>query len=170
MHTVIYAIVPATTAKEAIDSARHIFNRLTENQQPFDYYQMFDTEGSSVSGKGRWGNIPVALQCKSPEGKKMIEEAWNGQREEFLRNIKSLRKAVEKYSDADLFAAKFDKSDTDTLETPRMFRYVCHSLGQYEGPEIALYDGDGCGITDAEYLDKFLQDKDMWIVPADVHF
>lgn len=100
----------------------------------------------------------------------MINSAWKGQQEEFLRNIQNLRKAVEKYSDEKLFAAQMDTSEENTLITPRMFRYVCHSLGQYEGSEIYLYDSDGCGITDKEYLGRCLQNENMWVVPADVHF
>lgn len=170
MHTVIYAIVPATDKKEALGEAKTVFERLTENQNPFDYYSMFNTEGSQVSGKGRWGNIPAALSCDTPAGKKMVEKAWKFQHDSFIESIQKIRKILDNFNDEEIFSGEMFKTAADIGETPTMFRYRCHCLGQYEGSDIWLYDSEGSGITDKSYLDTILKEKNMWIVPADVHF
>jgi len=55
------------------------------------------------------------------------------------------------------------------------FRFFCHCLGQYQGSEVWLYNNDGSGIRNTTELKwalnpEGISKKNIWIVPADVHY
>jgi hypothetical protein len=177
MHTVIYALVPAKNQKEALSKADGVFERLTGDNRPFDYHQMFDTEGTSVSGKGRWGNIPAARKVSSAAGTKMLQEAWGYTQQEFNDNLDHIRNAM-KYTNAEIM----NECPTGVArgqDNPLMLvRHRLYNCGQYEGSNIWLYDSDGSGIRTQRELDNVINNyghplpdgEELWIVPADVHF
>ena len=71
MHYVIRALVYADTPEEALQKAKYdVFEKLVdpEYNSGFDYYQTFDNEGSCVSGRGRWGDLPAVMRADSKEG------------------------------------------------------------------------------------------------------
>ncbi len=49
-------------------------------------------------------------------------------------------------------------------------RYNAYNIERYRGHPIWLYDSDGEGIHTPGHLKRALKDKDVWVVPADVHF
>jgi hypothetical protein len=182
MHTVIRAVVYAKTKEDALDKARSVFERLVENQNPFDYYQMFDNEGTSVSGKGRWGNLPAAVKTTTKAGKKLIDEGMTYTRNEFNEAINAIREAVNNYDNKQLFEDKEVKANGMV----GMFRYYCGIAGSYRGSSVWLYDDDGEGILNEKQLEDVLskyqciydrngqvnphKDESIWVVPADVHY
>jgi len=178
MHMVIRAIVYAENKEDALDNARNIFDRLCK-RGTFDYFTMFDEVGSCVSGRGRWGDLTPVAKVTSPEGKELVDEGWEATVREFKFAITKIRKALEKFTDEEVME---EKSLKDKEEDCFMVRYRFHQVGQYEGPEIWLYDNDGSGIRTRHHLDNALnkwpdldhtskgyEGLDVWIVPADVH-
>jgi hypothetical protein len=184
MHMVIRAIVYAKDKDGALDKARDIFEMLTANQHPFDYYRMFDNEGTSVSGKGRWGDLPEACLASSKEGKELIDEGFKYTKNKFMEAIEHIRKSIEAKSDEELFEDKYVEGED--ASTNGMFKYWCYSAGEYEGSGIFLYNDDGEGIRSQHQLDDALnkykaiyedrgqenpnKDDKIWVVPADVHY
>ena len=170
MHMVIRAIVYAQDEKEGLEKAKTIFEGLCEGAgSHFDYYQSFDEEGTPVSGKGRWGELPGIALVDSPEGKKLIEEGMWATKKEFMTHLKIVRDVLASKSDAEIFGVEFDAE---------MFRYRCYCLGESEGPSVWLYDNNGEGVRTEERLTDTLRkwdsdeykDLKVFVVPADVHF
>lgn len=163
MHMVIRAIVYAKSEEEALDNARSTFESLV-NDNTFDYYQMFDDEGTPVSGKGRWGEIPAVALASSEEGKKLIEDAIKYTEDEFDYAFKGIKESI-------------DKPRAELMADFGSFRSWCYIIGQYNGSSVWLYDNDGCGIRCVETLGRVLnkwdsdeyKDLNVYVVPADVH-
>lgn len=170
MHMVIRAVVPATTSQEALECARGVFDGLVENGHPFDYYTMFNEDGTSVSGQGRYGELPAVSDITSTEGKELLENGMEANKREFLDHLAKLRKMLV-HTDSELFEC----DDTlGSLDGPAWFRYTAHHIGQYVGSSIWLYDQYGSGIRNPKELEEVLhqaehEQKRVWIVPADVH-
>lgn len=163
MHMVIYALVEASTEDEALSAGRVVFDRLVgavpNAGAVFDYYVTFNEEGTTVAGKSRWGELPVAAPVDSEDGKELLDSGWEATREEFERHLDRVKVGLEELSDEEI------KRDEDLV------RHAFHQVGAYDGPSIFLYDEHGCGIRDRERLDDILDESDdLWIVPADVHF
>jgi len=178
MHMVIRAVVLAANPNEALDKARTAFEQLTENQNPFDYFTMFDEEGSSVSGKGRYGAVKPCLRIATKAGKAMLDEGMAATKEYFLENLARIKAAITRYTPAELFEeAPAVKPDQDALDLT-LFKHYCYQVGKYGGGSIWLYDSDGSGIRSLRQLDNVLGNygtpipagEEFYIVPADVHF
>jgi len=164
MHQLIYAIVSAPTAEQALSRAKHVFDRLTGgdlSQAPvFDYYVTFDDESSRVAGPARWGDRPTVARIDSPAGQHLLESGWEATEREFHRTLTRVREALAESSDEELM------SDV-------MARHACRTLGAYRGPSVYLYDEHSQGVRHREALDRVLESADenpLWVVPADVHF
>ena len=144
---------------------------------------MFDDEGTTVSGKGRWGNLPAAALVSSKEGKKLVEDGIKYTKETFFENLELVKQAINTYSKEELF----EEGDKITEDMDlSLFKYRCHRLGMYQGPEIWLYDHEGSGIREGRHLEGVLnkwshiyegreeknpyEGMDIWVVPADVHY
>lgn len=166
MHMVIRAVVFATGRMEALAVAKKVFNYLVE-ERAFDRYTTFETDGTQMSGAGRWGKMRYAARVSSPEGKKMLNEGFRNTKKAFAKNITRIRKHINKPI-PDLLEGKADD----------MFKHYLYLAGQYKGDSIWLYDHDGEGIRDTTHLNNVLKrwnspvyaDKEVWIVPADVHY
>lgn len=177
MHMVIRTIVYASTKKEALSKAKEVFNGLCENQNPFDYFTTFDEENTKVSGKARWGNLPVVAKVSSKGGQKLVEEGMKYTYEGFCESLNSIRRNIVKFTNTQLF---------EGTEKDDMFRHRCHCIGKYRGGDIFLYDNDGEGIRSKRHLKDVLnkwnclyekqnkpnpyKNDDVWVIPADVHF
>lgn len=187
---VIRVLVFAEDEEEALDEAKGVYENLCGEDCPFDYYTTFDEDGYGVSGKDRWGEMPPAVKvcgdlgspkcdqcserfkCYTTQMNEMIEEAMQKTKQEFLEHLGYIKKYLTTHNDDQLF----EEDD---------FKYHCHSAGQYQGPNVWLYDQDGEGIRDHEHLRNVLskwacnnegepspdyKDKNVYIVPADVHY
>jgi len=199
MHMVIRALVYARDEVEALERGRSVFNDLVE-QGVFDYFVTFDEDGKGVSGRDRWGNLPVAVRADSKAGMELIREGLEATWGDFLENIRYIKNYIESVAIEDIFEGK-KMGDFEHFGTG--FRYACYCIGQYAGPHIWLYDQDGEGIRDTHHLMNVLEkwksiyedltdndakrlsqwdwekgtkkenpyrDLDIWVVPADVHY
>ena len=198
MHQIIKAILYANSEEEALDKDKAIFENLCGDGQAFDYYTLFN-EDSPVSGKARWGNLPVIARADSLEGKQLIDEGMQATRDEFMENIAHVREGLNNLTDEELFreelgpgaiAAKaFDESNskTDTFAyNAHMIKYFMRGAGAYTGPDVYLYGQYGEGIRTPESPNNVLnkwrclyedegkenpyKDSDIFVVPADVHY
>ncbi len=167
MHMVIRTIVYAENETEALDNARTVFEKLIENQDPFDYYQMFDEPSPyKTSGSGRWGNLTGVALVTSKEGKEFIKDGMKYTKESFMEHIKAIRKVLKKTNE-ELFKDKYNFE----------FRYPCYCIGEYGGSNIWLYDKDGEGIRTEKHLEnassnwgrKMDKDLKVYVIPADAH-
>ena len=179
MHTVITAIVYAKDRREALLRARGIFDRLVEDNV-FDYYTLFN-ENRPASGTSRWDRLPVIAKADSRVGKQLLEDKWHATRRAFNEAITKVREGINNYTDDELFTDRVALGGM-----PGMFRYWCLRIGRTEGPSVFLYDDDATGIQTEDHLTNALnkwhrlyedegkvnpnQNKEVWIVPADVHF
>jgi hypothetical protein len=182
MHMVIRAIVYSKYKDGALDEARSVFEKLVDNGDPFDYYQMFDSEGTSVSGRGRWGKLTPVAKVDSKAGKKLIDEGMKYTRDRFNIAIKAIKEGIANYTENELF--EDEKAKVNGMLG--MFKYYCHVIGNYRGPSVYLYDNDGEGIRNKGNLKDVLskwkciyedvgkenpyKDMSVWVVPADVHY
>ena len=179
VHTVITAIVYAKDRREALLRARGIFDRLVEDNV-FDYYALFD-ENRPASGTSRWGRLPVVAKAASRVGKQLLEDKWHATRRAFDKAITKIREGINNSTDDELF--------TDLVAVggmPGMFRYWGLRIGRTEGLSVFLYDDDATGIQTEDHFTNALnkwrrlyeekdevnpnRNKEVWIVPADVHF
>jgi len=167
MHMVIRAIVYADSREEARVKATRIFDGLTENQEPFDYYTIGFRDGSDAN----------ALKADSKRGKELIQRGMELMIADFTRSLEYVREHINKPDDVLM---------RDDKETGSLWRYHCYQLGMYHGPAVWLYDSDGSGIRDAAHLERALNKwrclyeddgkpnphatDEIWVVPADVHY
>ena len=125
----------------------------------FDYYVTFNEEDTTVAGKARWGDLPVAAPVESEAGQGLLDRGWEATEEEFQRNLDRVKEGIEELSDEEIML------DEDLV------RHAFHQVGAYDGTSVFLYDEHGCGIRHRGQLDRVLERLDeCWIVPADVHF
>lgn len=176
MHQVIRAIVEAATPEDALDNARVTFENLTGNDghvQVFNSYTMFDEDGSGISGKDRYGDVPAVLDIDTPAGSKMVLEGWDATRKEFYKNLKDIKAMLRKYKRAELFEMR-DELGSEIDINLTLFKHHLYKAGQYNGSAIWLYDRYGEGIQSARDLESAVKLEDptkkMWVVPADVHY
>jgi hypothetical protein len=160
---VIYSLVDASTQDEALATGKTVFDRLVganpHTDAVFDYYVTFDESGTSVAGKARWGDLPVAAPVESDEGEDLLKRGWEATEAEFERNLDRVRDALEELSDEEI------------MRNDGLARHAFHQVGAYEGPTIFLYDEHASGIRHREQLDRVLDESEnLWIVPADVHY
>ena len=178
MHMVIRAIVFAKSADEALESATAVFEQLTGDDKPFDYFTTFRTDESSVSGQRRWGKIPWAVPVASPKGQKLLKDGMDATRHEFMENITEVRKLLAAQTDQQLY-------DSNTWELWR-----AKGLTRPAGSDVWVYGPDGDSIANDQDLHAALlgetpagwyevdapckrapkPTRQAYIVPADVHF
>jgi len=177
---VIVAIVCAKGEAEALEKAKKIFDDLVE-RSPFDYYTTFD-EDRPVSGKSRWGNLPVVALADSEEGKKLIEEAMQAQWEEFKHRIGQVRAVLQEFSDEEIFEGEPSQAkaveyklrgEVPAVHLASYYLYSCYR--GLAGPNVWLYNPNGRPIEDRGELRRILEgcpheDLRLFVVPADVHF
>lgn len=178
-HQIISAIVKAENETEALEKGKEIFENLCGEGNPFDYYTTFEGEGTVVSGKGRFGDVPAVMNVDSEEGKKWIDKFMGITKKEFNDNLQKIRKVLEHYSDDDIFEGEVQSDTSKVVEklcktkdidlySARYFMYCC---GRYSGYNIWLYNDEGEGIRNKRDLGYMVDgnDKNKYIIPADVH-
>ena len=168
MHMIIRNVVYANSKKEALSVARENFEKLCKGQDLFDYYDMFDDGGSSY-----WGDrCPEIALLNSPEGRKMIVDGWSATLRDMRQHLREIKKLTE------------GKKVTEIMRDIRKdwLQYHYHSVGEYYGSSVWLYDNDAEGIKDRGHLNNVLskwrdsdfykkyKDKKVYVVPADVHY
>jgi len=163
MHIVIYTLIEASTRDDTVATGKAVFDRLfgadPHAGAVFDYYVTFDQEGTTVAGKARWGDLPVTARVNSDEGQELLERGWEATKSEFQRNLNRVQEALDELSAGEI------------MRDENLARYAFHQVGAYDGPSSFLYDEHGCGIRHRGQLDRVLEEsKELWIVPADVHF
>jgi hypothetical protein len=163
MHTLIYALVEASTEANALAAARPVFDRLAGRgpyaHTVFDTYVMFDDGPRSDAAFDRWGDFPAAAPVESVVGQGLIERGWRETETEFERNLDRVREILDRHTDEEIMR------DED------LSRHAFYRVGAYRGPTVALYDEHANGIRDRDRLDERLATGDnLWVVPADVHF
>ena len=102
------------------------------------------------------------------------------QKEDFLKHIKEIKKAIKNYTDEELFEEELQdtkkiilNSLTDGKENYNLilFSYDCWKLSSYGGG--FLYDSYGNTIKNNQTL-KFImeskKDKPKFVIPVDVHY
>ena len=186
MHMVIHVLVYADDEKDALDEASSILDNLCGESEPFDYYNTFDSGYATE----RWGELPMVaricgdlgsekcdkcderFRCYTTQMNSILEEAMQDTKKEFFENLNEIKAFITMCSDDELF------EDGD-------FKFRCHQAGEYQGPCVWLYDQDGEGIRDTEHLNNVLNrwacnnrgepvlelvDKNIYVIPADVHY
>lgn len=181
MHMVIRCIVYAESKEVALDNAKSIFDNLCEKNAPFDYYHTFDDPGTTVSGRGRWGNIIPVAKVDSIEGKKLIEEGWKNTEEGFKKAITRVRLILQHLTDEQIREEQIPNSAPNEIKELFTTRFPFNQVGEFRGSEIWLYDNDGSGIQSKRHLKDTLEKwpntskgeydhLDVWVVPTDVHY
>ena len=172
MHMIIQVILPASNKEEALDMAKPVFDGITGEGKPFDYYQTFDEPGTVVSGKGRYGAVPAVLKVSTKAGMKMVNQGFAATRGEFLHNIARIRKSLIKYTDEQLFGeGEITNTDLDLT----LARHNMYNAGKYDGSSVWQYDQWGSGIRTPRELKSAMnvelkKGESLYVVPADVHF
>jgi hypothetical protein len=149
MHMPIGIMVKAKNSEDARGEIFTALDNLAGEHTPFDYY----------------GDI-MEVEKYSPEGgkgKELVEDRMIENKSEFMQNIKTIREAIEKYSNEELY----EKDCND------MFRYYCYNVGAYRGPSCWLYDEWGSGLRTTKELnnsfDELVVGEKYYIVVVDVH-
>ncbi len=162
MHMIIRNIVYANSESEAISVAQNNFQNLCEGQRPFDYYDTFDEGGSSY-----WEDkYPAVAKIDSEVGRKLLLDGWKAT----LRDMRGHLKEIKRFTKG--------KKITEIMRDIRSnyLQYHYKAVGEYHGDSVWLYDNDGEGIKDRKHLNDVLnkwghyKDKQVYIVPADVHY
>jgi len=183
---IVKVLVFADDEEDAVNEAGCVLDKLCGEGSVFDYYNTFDAGWATE----RWGELPKAVRickdlgsekcdkcderfwCYTTQMNSMLEEAMQRTKQAFLENLGYIKKFLTTHTDDELF------EDGD-------FKFRCHQAGEYQGSCVWLYDQDGEGIRDNEHLnhvlskwacnhegkpDPELEDKYIYVVPADVHY
>lgn len=182
MHMVIGVIVGAEDGEEALDKAKETLNSLVERGD-FDYYTTFDVDGHGMSGKDRWGELPVVANIESREGKKLVEDGLKQTQNDFERAITKVRKLLQRYNNDELFeefctheevAAKLSEEIGEELRDLHMAHYWLASAGMRYSWDTYLWDDEGERIENKRTLEYIVvaykkEKKKIFVVPSDVH-
>jgi hypothetical protein len=181
---VILAVVPAEDKDEAIEKGQAVFEKLSGEGKPFDYFQMFGTPDDryETAGSGRWGKLPTALRANTKQGKELIVGGMQATKREFIRHLDHLKKGIATFTPAELL------DDYASIKREGQFAdmvtYHAMKLGETTGSAVWLYTEDGEGIRGKTRLRRVLHDtyeldkhkgcklfahENIWVVPADVH-
>jgi hypothetical protein len=177
MHMVIRAVVLAANPNEALEKARTVFEGITGEDKPFDYFTMFDEDGSEVSGKGRYGDVKPVLRIATKAGKAMLDEGMEATKRDFVDALANIKAGLARYTPEELFEEFSQQPNTDKDLSLSIFKHYCYQAGRYNGGSIWLYDSGGSGIRSQRDLDRLLDNygtpipagEEFYIVPADVH-
>lgn len=168
MHEGVGVIVYAENREEAHDKIQKIFEGLIDEREGFDYFDP---------------NFKV-VRALSKEGKKIISDLLESQREEHEYGLEKIRAGLSTYSNAEFHdEARREGFENDT----GMIRHYMHNVGAYHGPSIRLYDQDGEGIRGNRHLNNVLtkwetlhdsnpeypgkyEDQEIWVAWTDFHY
>jgi hypothetical protein len=151
MHMEIGIIVAAKSKQDARDRAEDV-----DLSRMFDYAQEY--------GK------PVPLHSQA--GKARMQKYMQYNRDNFLYNLATVKEALSKCSDDQLFELETYPSCDYGTDT---FRWACHNLGQRGGTNCWLYDEDGAELPYPDKIKELTQRRlkeglSFYIVPVNVHY
>lgn len=170
MHMRIGVITYENSRRDAESRAADVLDQLTENQHPFDYY-----------------NIIESHKVTSQKGKALIDKRMEYTQKEFRKALDAIKFALAYFTDEEIMEEQPPKG----LEVPKglhfipdMPRYYFNQIGEYEGSNTWLYDHEGSGIRNKTQLNNVLTKwaclykgkvnpykcYDIWITIADVHY
>lgn len=163
MHTVIYALVEASSQREALSNGKLVFDRLVyagpNADSVFDYYTTFDGEGPLVSEAKQENDHPPAAPIDSPAGEELLTRAWEETKAEFSKNLGRAKEVLDNLSEEEI------------MRNEQSARLPFRRIGSFEGPAVFLYDEVATGIRHRKQLDRLLEEREnLWIVPGDVHY
>lgn len=155
---IVYARTPEDAKDKAIANAENIC-------EVGGYYDWADTD------EGRWEECLKPVLATSVQGKKQIEETFEGQMTEKRRYMSEVIAAVARGDiESRLFGENADS----------MVRYYFQALGSDDN--VRLFDDDGSGIADEAHLKNALEkwpdlketheglkDVDVYVVAVDMH-
>ena len=163
MSRVIYAIVDAPNAEDALRDARtSAFDRLIgatlDGYNRFSHYYTFDEDDGCLPTQPDGSEYPTAVRLNSDEGRELLADGWNTTKETFEHDLSAVREAVT------------GLSNDEIMENASNIRRRFMRLGEYVGPSIRLYTEYGPGIRTPEDFRWACYDIDKpWIVPANIH-
>lgn len=143
---IVYAVVRAEDKGDALIEGKAVFESLVHSSDKghplFDYYVTFDVEGSPAAGKVRWGDLPEAARVASEDGQELVDR---------------MKTALIGHQETP------DKEPESVLD------------GEFpDGTPYFIYDQECDPVLTPAALDELLSadhtTKQVWIVPADVHF
>jgi hypothetical protein len=165
MHILVRLIVEAEDATDAIIAAETFADDLTgENGQDFDWYN-FD---------GRWGKSEAYL-IDSAEGKRLLDEGMQFQRNDFDEALEHVRYMLENYTDSQIYEEQL----TDLPDKPKgiyyLSRYQFSKVGGTAGASYIYASADlwGGKVENERELEAALRNANrehIWIVPVDFHY
>ena len=179
MHQVINAIIYANSGKDAIEHATEIFNQLTVNEEPYDYYNLFNSSYAT----SRWGQRATCSNVANGRGLGIVNKAWKLTEKEIKYNLDIVRKHLELYDNQDFIDGSYELPEGAEWSAHMVLHFM-YSASKYTGSTYFLYDNDGEAIRNRHHLDNVLdkwsclykdkpnpyQDKKIWVIPADVHY
>lgn len=157
MHYLVRLIVEAYNADEAKGQADDIMGNLIEWRE-FDWY-------TPQSSESRWDDCWKPVSLTSKKGQTWVNDAMQGQLDEFKRTMQTVRFMLKEYSDEQIFNEEFEQ-----VEGHYLSRYQFSRASGYHANACQLFDNDGCSITNQNQLDWYLKEpKDLWVVQVDCH-
>lgn len=157
MHYLVRLIVEAEDAKEANNHAECVMSDLLEWKE-FDWY-------STGTDDSRWEDCWKPVRLSSKKGQAWVNDAMEGQLEEFKRTMQTIRLMLEHYSDEQIFNEEFEQ-----IKGHHLSRYQFSRASGCHANACQLFDTDGCSITSQRELDWRLEDpKGLWVVQVDCH-
>lgn len=105
------------------------------------------------------------MTANSKRGQAFIQERLDVQKQEFMSNLRRLRKHLALTGDEDLWEREYGGASLDCV----CMRHWAFNVGQYEGRRIKLYDDDGAGIQTPERLaDVLSEETKIYVVSVSV--
>jgi len=156
MHHLIRFVVKADDEEDAMSKARDMLDQFTQyHTNSIDYGTFFDEEGSSVSGKGRWGDRKHIHKLFSAGGAELLLHGLQVDYKEMKEAIVEVRKSLE-------------KSDQEIYEDG-MARYYFRKVHE---KQWVAHDGEFADVGLINYILTEIKDlnfDEWWIIPCDVH-
>lgn len=157
MHYLIRVIVEAENADEAKGQTENVMDNLIEWRE-FDWY-------TPQSSESRWDDCWKPVRLTSKKGRAWVNDAMQGQLDEFQRTMQTVRLMLKEYSDEQIFNEEFKQ-----VEGHYLSRYQFSRASGYHANACQLFDNGGCSITTQKQLDWYLKEpKGLWVVQVDCH-
>ena len=157
MHYLIRVVVEAENADEAKGQTENVMDNLIEWHE-FDRY-------APQSGESRWDECWKPVRLTSKKGQAWVNDAMQGQLDEFQQTMQTVRLMLERYNDEQIFNEEFEQ-----VEGHYLSRYQFSRASGYHANACQLFDNGGCSITNQKQLDWYLKEpKGLWVVQVDCH-
>lgn len=173
MHKTIGLLVYGKNEEEAKENAENLIDDITGEGKYYDYGGIIESN-------------EAIFDVESEKGKDTIKEFMDYTREDVFDALKEIRKAIENFSDEDIFEEEILNPKQQIInglkekaENPlSMIRHYFYKIGDYDGACIWLYDYQGAGIRTTRnlkwalehYDNEELKKQKLFIVLCDVHF